>query len=1090
MANITIPQLPSATSISGSEQLEAVQSNTSVRVTAQQIAQYTASLYPAPGISSVTASSPLQSSTVSGAVTITLPTAAISNTYLAQMSAGTVKANLTGGSASPSDVTPSAILDTFGTTVGSLLYRGSTGWQTLGIGTNGQVVTSNGTTPYWSTPTQPTTGVTAGTYGSASVVPVFTVNSYGTITSATNTTINIPYTQVTGLATSAHVDTTNATNIVSGQLAYAIYSPTIVNALNTAIPAVRGAIMYYGASGWTQLSAGVSGQVLKTNGSGSDPTWYSITGTGTVTSIGAGTGLQSSTTNPITASGTLSIANTTVGAGSYGSASTIPTFTVNAQGQLTAASNASIAIDASAITTGTVQVSQGGTGATSLTGYLVGNGTSAFTAVSTIPNSGLTNSSVTIGTTNVALGATASTLAGLTSVTVTQNPTSALQLATKQYVDDQSTTGIDIHTPAAADVDNNLTATYVQGGTTPTITAIASGSNLTSASHGLSVGNMVVPSVTANGLVSGTPYFVWSVIDANTFTLSLDYYGPEITTFTNGTGLSITTRANSGVGATLTNAGTQAALVLEGYTVQLNDRVLVTGQTNAYQNGIYTCTNQGSASTNWVLTRATDGNKYIPNSTSGISAGSYFLVTGGGDAGEAYVITTQGNIIIGTTAITLTQFSQVPNYTAGTGLTLSGSQFSITNTAVTSGSYGSASSVPTYTVNAQGQLTAASNTSIAIAASQITSGTIGSSLISGSYTGITGVGTLTAGTWNANTITVPYGGTGASTLTGYVYGNGTSPMTASTTIPNTAISGLGTMSTQNANSVAITGGTINGTTIGGSTAAAGTFTTLTATTSNLGTVSTGTWQGTTIGVGYGGTGLTNFTAANNALYSTSSSALTAGTLPVLAGGTGVTTSTGSGSVVLSTSPTLVTPALGTPSAVVLTNATGLPLTTGVTGTLPVGNGGTGTATAFTAGSVVFAGSSGVYTQNNSKLFWDNTNFRLGIGTASPASSLYISATDAVLVPVGTTSQRPTGVQGYFRYNTTTSAFEGYNGTAWGSIGGGATGGGADQVFYLNGQTVTTNYSIPSGQNAMSTGPITINSGVTVTVPTGSRWVVL
>jgi len=144
MANITIPQLPSATSLSGSEQLEAVQSNTSVRVTAQQIAQYTASLYPAPGISSVTASSPLQSSTVSGAVTITLPTAAISNTYLAQMSAGTVKANLTGGTASPSDVTPSAILDTFGTTVGSLLYRGSSTWQELAPSTNGYVLATQG----------------------------------------------------------------------------------------------------------------------------------------------------------------------------------------------------------------------------------------------------------------------------------------------------------------------------------------------------------------------------------------------------------------------------------------------------------------------------------------------------------------------------------------------------------------------------------------------------------------------------------------------------------------------------------------------------------------------------------------------------------------------------------------------------------------------------------------------------------------------------------------------------------------------------------------------------------------------------------
>lgn len=166
------------------------------------------------------------------------------------------------------------------------------------------------------------------------------------------------------------------------------------------------------------------------------------------------------------------------------------------------------------------------------------------------------------------------------------------------------------------------------------------------------------------------------------------------------------------------------------------------------------------------------------------------------------------------------------------------------------------------------------------------------------------------------------------------------------------------------------------------------------------------------------------------------------------------------------------------------------LTTHVSGTLPVANGGTGTATAFTAGSVVFAGASGVYSQDNTNLFFDDTNNRLGIGTATPAVSLAISATDAILVPVGTTGERPTGATGYLRFNSTTTSFEGYNGTAWGSIGGGATGGGTDQIFYLNGQNVTTNYSIPSGQNAGTFGPVTVDSGATVTVPSGSTWTVV
>ena len=105
----------------------------------------------------------------------------------------------------------------------------------------------------------------------------------------------------------------------------------------------------------------------------------------------------------------------------------------------------------------------------------------------------------------------------------------------------------------------------------------------------------------------------------------------------------------------------------------------------------------------------------------------------------------------------------------------------------------------------------------------------------------------------------------------------------------------------------------------------------------------------------------------------------------------------------------------------------------------------------------------------------------------------LSSTGYFTPPVGTTGQRPaTGVTGMFRFNSPTTSFEGYNGTTWGSIGGGggATGGTGNAVFYENDLTISVDYTLTTSKNAMTAGPVTINSGITVTVPTGQTWSII
>jgi hypothetical protein len=134
------------------------------------------------------------------------------------------------------------------------------------------------------------------------------------------------------------------------------------------------------------------------------------------------------------------------------------------------------------------------------------------------------------------------------------------------------------------------------------------------------------------------------------------------------------------------------------------------------------------------------------------------------------------------------------------------------------------------------------------------------------------------------------------------------------------------------------------------------------------------------------------------------------------------------------------------------------------------------------------------------LYFNTTAQEMRLYTGSAWVAAYVSgagfvqqssSTGSAYMPAGTTGQRDGAPSaGYLRFNSTLAKFEGYNGTAWSSVGGGATGGGSDDIFIENGQTVTTNYTISTSKNAMSTGPITINSGITVTIPSGSNWVVL
>jgi hypothetical protein len=607
-----------------------------------------------------------------------------------------------------------------------------------------------------------------------------------------------------------------------------------------------------------------------------------------VLTIAGGTGLSSSVSGNTV---TVNLDNTAVVANTYGSASQVPVITVDAQGRITSANTVSVAGVSdfdyySANATYVIMTADGGS-------YSATADLNAFSTNNL--SEGLSNLYFT-------------TQRARDSISVTD----AGGDGSLSY---SSNTGVITYTgPSAAEVRSHFS-----GGTGVSITdgVVAIGQSVATTA------NVTFNKVTvSNGPSSNSDLANKAYVDEVAQGLKA---APAVEVATTANLTATYNNGTAGVGSTLTATSNGAFPTIDGITVSSTaigqNGILVKNQSTAAHNGRYNLTQVGNGSTPWILTRCgvCDQASEIPGSYVFVKAGTTQSSTGW----VAYVAN-PATYTVGTDSITYFQFSGAGTYTAGTGLTLNGNQFNIANTAVTAGSYGSASAVSTFTVDAQGRLTAAGATNIAIASGAV------SGLATSATTDTTNASNITSGTLSANrletsgVIAGTYGS--ASNVSQVVVDNKgrvTSSSNVAIAIASGAVSGLATSATTDTtNASNITSGTLanartsaasaNGasTIVARDTAGSFTANVVTATTfSGSGASLTSIPNSATTAASANGASTivardaagsfsanvitaTSFSGSGASLTSLSADNISAGTLAVARGGTGVTTAQG------------------------------------------------------------------------------------------------------------------------------------------------------------------------------------------------------